>query len=167
MFRKMIRGWFKKTSYFGEFVNSMLQGDEMEMNIYMEEVALSVFSSFDTGKKPAKRKNPENFYHGFVLGLLVEKAGDYMVKSNRESGYGRYDVVLEPKDAGDVAVIMEFKVFDERRGDKDLEDTAQSALRQIEEKKYEADLLQRGIPKERIYKYGFAFQGEKCLIRKA
>ena len=167
MFGKMVRGWFKKAAAFGEFVTAMLRGDEIEMNIYMEEVALSVFSAFDSGKKPAKRKNPENFYHGFVLGLLVEKAGDYMVKSNRKSGYGRYDVVLEPKDAGDIAVIMEFKVFDKRRGDKDLEDTAQSALRQIEEKRYEAGLLQRGIPKERIYKYGFAFQGEKCLIRKA
>ena len=167
MFRKMIRGWFKKTSYFGEFVTSMFRGDLRGMNHYMNKVALNTFSYFDTGKKPSGQKEPERFYHGFVLGLLVDKAASHVVKSNRESGFGRYDVVMEPKSAEDVAVIMEFKVFDTEDGEKDLEDTAQSALRQIEEKKYEADLLQRGIPKERIYKYGFAFQGEKCLIRKA
>ena len=167
MFRKMIRGWFKKEAYFGEFVTSMFRGDLRGMNHYMNKVALNTFSYFDTGKKPSGQKEPERFYHGFVLGLLVDKAASHVVKSNRESGFGRYDVVMEPKSAEDVAVIMEFKVFDTEDGEKDLEDTAQSALRQIEEKKYEADLLQRGIPKERIYKYGFAFQGEKCLIRKA
>ena len=167
MFRKMILAWFKKDASFDEFVSAMFREDVMEMNIYMEEVMSSVFSSFDSMENTSDRKNTENFYHGLVLGLLVERAGNYMVKSNRESGYGRYDVVLAPKDAGDIAVIMEFKVFDKRRGERDLEDTAQSALRQIEEKKYEADLLKRGIPKERIYKYGIAFEGEKCLIRKA
>lgn len=89
-----------------------------------------------------------------------------MVKSNRESGYGRYDVVMEPKDVNNVAVIMEFKVFDPE-DEVELADTAESALKQIEEKKYDADLLQRGISAENILKYGFAFEGEKCLIRKA
>jgi len=95
------------------------------------------------------------------------KAEDYLVKSNRESGYGRYDVVMEPKDAKNVAVIMEFKVLNRNAGEESLEDTAKSALKQIEEKKYDTDLLQRGIPAENILKYGFAFEGEKCLIRKA
>ena len=102
-----------------------------------------------------------------MLGLIVDKADAYMVKSNRGSGFGRYDVVMEPKDVGKVAVIMEFKVFDAEDGEKELADTAANALKQIRDKRYDTDLLQRGIPAERIYQYGFAFQGEKCLIRKA
>lgn len=154
------------TEDFGEFVNAMLRGDVKSMNRYMNRVVLNTFSYFDTGNRPSG-KEPERFYHGFVLGLIVDRAGDYVVKSNRERGYGRYDVVMEPKDAGNVAVIMEFKVYDEEDDEKELADTAANALKQIEEKKYDADLLLRGIPAERIYKYGFAFEGEKCLIRKA
>ncbi len=100
---------------------------------------------------------------------MVDKAKDYIVNSNRESGLGRYDVVMEPKDVSNPAnpaVIMEFKVRDEKRGEKNLEDTAQNALKQIEDKKYAADLVRRGIPEDRILKYGFAFEGENCLILK-
>ena len=97
---------------------------------------------------------------------MVDKASEYILKSNRESGYGRYDVVMEPKNINNVAVIMEFKVRDAEDGEETLDDTARNALKQIEEKKYDADLLQRGIPAERILKYGFAFEGEKCLIKK-
>jgi len=126
---------------------------------------LTSMSSFDGGKNPSTRL-PENFYHGLVLGLLAENSRDYILTSNRESGYGRYDVVMEPKDAGKPTVIMEFKVLNARRGEKTLEDTAENALKQIEEKQYEAGLLNRGIPSENILKYGFAFQGKECLIRK-
>ena len=167
MFSRMIEGWFAQTEDFGEFVSAMFKGDVRGMNRYMNEVALNTFSYFDTGNRPSDRKSPERFYHGFVLGLIVDKAEDYMVKSNRESGYGRYDVVMEPKDVKKVAVIMEFKVFDTEDEEKELADTAVNALKQIEDRKYDADLLQRGIPAEHILKYGFAFEGEKCLIRKA
>ena len=119
----------------------------------------------NTGTKILVYSKPERFYHGFVLGLLVENAKNYLVKSNRESGFGRYDVVIEPKDASKTAVIIEFKVFDKVDGEKTLEDTALHALQQIEEKKYDTDLLARGIMQNRILKYGFAFEGEKCLIR--
>ena len=166
MFYRMIKDWFDETYDFNEFVTAMFQGDVRSMNHYMNEVALNTFSYFDTGKRPSGRKEPERFYHGFVLGLLVDQANQYLLKSNRESGFGRYDVVMEPKDSKDVAVIMEFKIFDEADEEKSLEDTAQNALKQIDEKKYDTDLLQRGIPQDRILKYGFAFQGEKCLIRK-
>lgn len=167
MFEKMVSVWFGKGKVFGRFVSAMFEGKVREMNHYMNEVALNTFSYFDTGKHPSGRKEPERFYHGFVLGLLVDKAGSYMVKSNRESGLGRYDVVMEPKSAEDIAVIMEFKVFDREDEEETLEDTARNALQQIEDKHYDADLLARGIPSERIYKYGFAFEGETCLIRKA
>ena len=167
MFEKMIKGWFAKSYEFGEFVTAMLRGRVREMNRYMNDVALNTFSYFDTGNRPSDRKDPERFYHGFVLGLIVDRAKDYIVKSNRESGYGRYDVVMEPKNINDVAVIMEFKVFDTYDDEKTLEDTAANALKQIEDKKYDADLLQRGIPGDHILKYGFAFEGEKCLISMA
>ena len=166
MFVKMVRGWFAQTEDFGEFVNAMFTGDVKSMNRYMNKVALNTFSYFDAGNKPSEQREPERFYHGFVLGLIVDRSQDYMVKSNRESGYGRYDVVMEPKDTKNIAVIMEFKVFDSE-DEAELADTAVNALKQIEEKKYDADLLQRGIPAEHILKYGFAFEGEKCLIRKA
>ncbi len=166
MFSKMIKGWFQKDRMLNKFVSAMFKGNVREMNLYMNKVALNTFSYFDIGNRPSDRKEPERFYHGFVLGLIVDKADDYMVKSNRESGYGRYDVVMEPKDINDKAVIMEFKVFDTYDGEKTLEDTAVNALKQIEDKKYETDLLTRGIHSENILKYGFAFEGEKCLIQK-
>ena len=162
MFESMIERWFSTGSYFGRFMSAMLKGDEKAMNAYMQKVALNTFSYFDTGGK----KEPERFYHGFVLGLIADKSDSYIVKSNRESGFGRYDVVMEPKDMKDTAVIMEFKVKDKSDGEETLKDTAIRALKQIEDKKYDTDLLQRGIPSERIFKYGFAFEGEECLIVK-
>ncbi len=166
MFSKMIKGWFQKDRLLNKFVSAMFRGDVREMNLYMNDMALNTFSYFDTGKSASGRKEPERFYHGFVLGLIVDRAKDYIVKSNRESGYGRYDVVMEPKDIKSPAVIMEFKVFDTYDEEKSLEDTAANALKQIEDKKYDTDLLARGIPAENILKYGFAFEGEKCLIQK-
>ena len=165
MFCRMVEEWFAEGDEFGGFVTAMFCGNLRSMNYYMNEVALNTFRYFDTGKKPSRKKKPELFYHGFVLGLLVDKAASHIVKSNRESGFGRYDVVMEPKNVEDVAVIMEFKVFDKEDGEKDLEDTARNALKQIKEMKYDTDLIQRGIPNDRILKYGFAFEGEKCLIR--
>ena len=129
----------------------------------MNEVALATFSSFDTGNHPSGRTQPERFYHGFVLGLLVELRERYDVRSNKESGYGRYDVMLVPHDKHERAVILEFKVFDKEE-EGSLKDTVAAALRQIEEKRYEEELLLQGISKAQIYKYGFAFEGKKVLI---
>lgn len=164
MFHGMVRGWFRSVDAdYNDFVRAMLQGDIRGMNVYMNEISLEIFSSFDTGKRPSSR-TPERFYHGFVLGLLVDLRRRYVITSNRESGYGRYDVMLEPRNPKeDDAVLLEFKVFDQTE-EATLQDTVEAAVRQIEEKDYAAQLLVRGIPEARIHRYGFAFQGKKVLI---
>ena len=193
MFNSMVRGWFTpaKADY-NDFVKALLQNDKKAMNVYMNRVALASFSyfrksdesksslldlddhlrlpdigndvwKFDTGKNPSGQE-PERFYHGFVLGLMVELQNRYLITSNRESGFGRYDVVLEPKNGREEnAIILEFKVHDPE-DEASLKDTVQEALAQIDRMNYEVSLLEKGIPAEHIYKYGFAFEGKKVLI---
>ena len=165
MFENMISDWFTVVEEdYNDFINAMFTGDLEAMNEYMNQIACEIFSSFDTGKRVSKKVQPERFYHGFVLGLMVELQKKYIITSNRESGFGRYDVMLEPKNPEkDPAVIMEFKVFNERK-EKELENTVAAALEQIEEKQYDTILIEKGIPAEKIYKYGFAFAGKTVLI---
>ena len=163
MFRGMVRDWFSSSEQeYNRFIQALLLCDTDAMNDYMNDVALNLFSYFDTGKS-SKKENPEIFYHAFVLGLMVDLQKDYVVTSNRESGFGRYDVMLEPREKGKNAYILEFKVFHARR-EQSLEDTLRAAHAQIEEKRYEAALIAKGIPVEHIHKYGFAFEGKKVLI---
>ena len=164
MFEDIILDWFDEgdTGYNG-FIRALLSDDLKEMNAYMNQVALSMFSSFDGGMHPSEKANPERFYHGFVLGLLVDLSGRYEITSNRESGFGRYDVMLKPLRKEDAGIILEFKVHDPKE-EPSLEETAAAALKQIEEKKYDRTLLDLGLEKENIKKYGFAFEGKKVLI---
>lgn len=163
MFYDMVHGWFRATkkNYSG-FVNALLKNSLEEMNYYMNEVSFTVFSYFDTGSSRPLEQT-ERFYHGFVLGLLVELRDRYHITSNRESGLGRYDVMLEPIHPQDDAIIIEFKVYNSKK-ENTLEETVDAALKQIEEKQYEASLIAKGFSPEHIRKYGFAFKGKEVLI---
>ncbi len=170
MFEKMVQDWFSGNDAYNDFIKALLLGDLKAMNTYMNRITMEMFSYFDTGSsfkgKKSSEDESERFYHGFVLGLMVELTDRYLITSNRESGFGRYDVVLEPKRTKDGslhdAMILEFKVQD--KDEKNLSDAVSDALKQIEEKEYETNLIARGIPKEHIRKYGFAFCGKRVLI---
>ena len=164
MFERMIRDWFSRfTPDYNDFVKALLAGDTKAMNAYMNRVALATFSYFNTGRNPSEAAEPERFYHGFVLGLMVDLADRYIISSNRESGYGRYDVLLKPRNKQDDGIILEFKVRDSE-DEKTLSETVKAALKQIDERCYAATLIQEGVAEEKIRKYGFAFEGKKVLI---
>ncbi len=161
MFEDMISGWFgEEAGNYNDFIKALLLGDMKAMNTYMNRVALNTFSYFDTGNRPSAAE-PERFYHGFVLGLLVDLADRYVLTSNRESGFGRYDVLLEPLNKKEDGIIIEFKVHDPE-DEETLQDTVQAAKKQMEEKKYEQQLINCGV--SHVRKYGFAFEGKKVLI---
>ena len=163
MFRRMVRNWFAPAaSSYNGFLCAFLEGDVEAMDVFINRVARGTFSFFDTAGDP-EHAEPEKFYHGFVLGMMVELSDKYRLTSNRESGFGRYDIMLMPYRDDLDAAVMEFKVFNPRK-EKTLEDTAENALKQIEEKEYVTELEENGIPAERIRKYGFAFRGKEVLI---
>ena len=164
MFTGMFKSWFSASDCnYNAFVQALLQGNLKEMNVYMNDVAQVTFSSFDTGRHPSGKAQPERFYHGFVLGLLAELREQYVLKSNRESGYGRYDVMLIPRDFTEQAYVLEFKVHDPEE-EESLQETVQAALMQIQKKQYDAELLELHIKPEQIHHYGFAFEGKTVLI---
>lgn len=167
MFSNMFKGWFERSlSNYNGFLKALLKDDVEAMNYYMNKVAMATFSYFDVGGGRVEDSEPERFYHGFVLGLMADQADVYEIRSNRESGFGRYDVMMIPRKTDDVklpAIILEFKVHNSRR-EKNLEETVEAALAQIETKNYDAELLTLGIGKEKIRHYGFAFEGKKILI---
>lgn len=167
MFRKMIQNWFKNPSArYNDFIKALFINDVDYMNEFMNQMAEVTFSSFDIGNHPSDKAEPERFYHGFVLGLIVDLADRYHITSNRESGFGRYDVLLEPKKENDPAFVFEFKVYNPAK-ENGLEEAADNALKQIESKQYDTVLRARGIASERIRHLGFAFEGKRVLIKES
>lgn len=161
---KMVKKWFSAaSSSYNRFTRALLSANLDDMNAYLSEVVQACVSSFDAGARPSAQSEPERFYHGLVLGMLVELRGRYSVESNRESGYGRFDVALVPHNAADPAFILEFKVMDSRR-ESSLEDTVRRAHEQIDARSYRSALVERGIPRERIHAYGIAFKGKNVLV---
>ena len=161
MFNQMFIDWFGSVQEsYGRLVQALIKGDIESMNAYMNRITLSTFSFFDVG---GEYQEPERFYHGFVLGLMAEQTENYILRSNRESGFGRYDVMMIPKREELPGIIMEFKVRSSRK-ERTLEETVKAALTQIEENNYDEELLTLGVNKERILHYGFAFDGKKVLI---
>lgn len=160
MLLEFIKGWFSNSrNGYSDFVTAMLCHDVEYMTEYLSKICNRVFSYYDTSGD-----EPERFYHGFVLGMLVDLEDRFIITSNRESGFGRYDVVLEPRNCKiDPAIIMEFKVHRPRK-EADLMTTAQNALQQIKEKDYEANLISHSISQDNIYKYGIAFKGKEVWI---
>ena len=152
---------FEQLDNYNQFMKALLSDDIDAMNYYMNQIIMTTFSYFDVGQN-----EPERFYHGFVLGLIADQTDIYEIRSNRESGFGRYDVMMIPKIKETKkypAIIMEFKVRNIKR-EESLEDTVQTAMTQIKEKCYDAELYDRGLKKEEIHHYGFAFEGKKVLI---
>ncbi len=159
---RLIERWFGDSyNEYTNFIRMLLRGDLEGMNIYMDRVTRYSFSYFDVGSGSTEAEKTEQFYHGFTLGIIADLYGTHLVTSNRESGFGRYDVCIEPKDKMKDGIIIEFKIFDAKK-EQSLEETARRALAQIEEKNYEADLKARGI--KNVRKYAFAFQGKQVLI---
>ena len=158
-FENLIRRWFDKnevSSDYRDFLTALAQCNAADMTDCLNDLTRGMFSFFDVGAA-----EPERFYHGFVLGLLVSLKDRYVLTSNRESGRGRYDVVLEPRDkTKDAAFILEFKSV---KGGT-LEEGVKAALAQITEKRYSEDLQHRGIPADRIYTFGIAFSGKDVLV---
>ena len=159
LFRGIVEGWFRN-KVIGNDLNSILK-DLITLNIKEFEKKFRVlvkemFSYMDVGENTA-----ENFYHAFVLGMLVGLKDTYYVNSNRESGYGRYDIMLEPKDKNGNSFIMEFKVLDDME-EKTIEDTIKNAKKQIEEKGYESNLKEKGYTN--ITKMVYAFKGKEVKL---
>ena len=166
MFTNLFKSWFNQSrTNYNQFIKALLQNDIDALNYYMNQIATATFSYFDVDGAKGGKSEPERFYHGFVLGLIAEQADIYEIRSNRESGFGRYDVMMIPKkrDNRYPAVIMEFKVRNAIK-EENLEASVQAARKQIKEKNYDVELLARGFKKEEILHYGFAFEGKKVLI---
>ncbi|MCI7329998.1 MAG: ATP-binding protein [Selenomonadaceae bacterium] len=144
---------YQKKSALVRLMQALLAGDAEKAQTGLSKFLESMVSAFDTGAK-------ESFYHGFVLGMTAVLVPDYEVQSNREAGYGRFDVAVFPKDTAKTGLLLEFKTADH---DAELADRAESALQQIKERDYMAPFRDRGIGQ--VHQYGVAFCGKQVLLK--
>jgi len=161
LYQEIIMSWFKESinnDRFTLMLESLRKGDIETFEDILSEFVMKSASFFDTAQ------SNESFYHAFVLGMLIGLGDDYQVESNRESGYGRYDVMVIPKDKSKLGIIMEFKKVNQRKNE-DLETAVEVALEQIKNKNYRQELLNRNV--ENILEIGIAFQGKDLLVRKS
>jgi hypothetical protein len=159
LFEDIIIKWFINPSGIdlSMLLQNLIDGNISEFNSQFQSIIEDIFSVFDVGKHTS-----ENFYHAFTLGLLIALKNRYEINSNRESGYGRYDLALFPMNKLDPGIIIEFKLRNIRE-EENLDETAERALNQIEEKKYEQSFIQRGI--NFVRKFAFGFDGRKIIIK--
>ena len=159
MIQTLIKKWFKtKAGYstYNAFINHLVECNEKGMQEKLSILSRELLGIHD----------PEQFYHGFVLGIVASLSDRFAIESNRESGYGRYDIMLEPLDkTTDYGIVIEFKVFNPEK-EKELDGTCARALKQIEEKQYVTELVKRGIPENRIGKFGIGYKGKEVLVKK-
>lgn len=158
--QEIIMSWFNESinnDRFTLMLGSLIRGDIETFEDILSEFVMKSVSYFDTDK------GNESFYHAFVLGMLIGLGDDYQVESNRESGYGRYDVMVIPKDKSKLGIVMEFKKVSQKRNE-DLEIAVEAALKQIQDRNYKQELLNRSI--DSVLEIGIAFQGKELLVRK-
>ncbi len=159
-YRNVINSWCKNNigeKRYNLMLNSLISGEVEKFKELFTDFVLKSFSMFDVSGQ-----EPEKFYHAFVLGMLVSLGNEYVIRSNRESGLGRYDVMLIPNDKNKLGIIIEFKKRSQYQKET-LEQAVVAALEQIEDKKYAQELNAFGIKK--ILKLGIAFQGKSVLIK--
>ena len=168
MMDDLVLRWFSDggdDSAYNGFIDAVTKCDEEGMQESLSTLSLELMGSLDMATKE-NSKDVENFYHGFVLGLVASTRGRYSITSNRESGKGRYDIMMEPLDKfKDNGIIIEFKIFNPKE-EESLEGTCLRALNQIDDKKYDVELKKHGIPDERIAKFGIGYSGKEVLVRK-
>ncbi|WP_055666111.1 AAA family ATPase [Desnuesiella massiliensis] len=161
-YENLIQRWFQESmtnQRYELMLSALINGDIEIFQGLFKEFVLNNLSYFDLSGK-----EPERVYHAFVLGMLVSLSEDYEVKSNKESGYGRYDVMIIPKDTSKLGIIIEFKKIDYFLN-YTIEEATNAALKQIEDKKYEAELLERGI--SNLIKLAIVFKGKEIRVTEA
>jgi hypothetical protein len=160
IFEDIILKWFAE-SFSSEQLQKMLKaltsGEVKIFEMILNDFVLQTLSYFDT-----QRQNVERVYQAFILGLLVNLSANYEINSEKESGYGRYDIAILPKDNSKIAILMELKKIDELN-EETKDEALESALQQIEEKKYDTDLINRGYNK--IIKMAVTFDGKRVWVK--
>lgn len=162
--QNLIAGWFETAGiHYSGFMNSLITGNSDEAQSNLKNILLSTTNFYDNGKYISEDDKPASFYHGLVLGMVAQES-EYHNTSNREGGRGRYDVMLKPLKKDLPGIIIEFKLFDPKK-EKTLDETAERALLQIFEKKYDTELISDGIPSDKILHYGMAFSGKEVVVK--